>query len=258
MAVHWGGRGPGHMGRGLSTFNPLALFAAGEKGVILLPENSDVSVGSGVGTVTDTSGNSKNATQGTGASKPILRQNATTGALYWEFDGSNDWLQTAAIDLSNTDKVTVFAGARKLSDAAVAVLAEFSADTNANAGSFYFTAPEVTGASGDFRFKSRGSTNPSSVTSGAFLAPVSAVLTGIGDIVGDSAILRLNGSQVSNGTGNQGTGNFGNYPVYIGRRGGLTLPFNGHIYGLIVIGRTCTAAEIAAVEAFFNHRIGAF
>jgi hypothetical protein len=46
----------------------------------------------------------------------------------------------------------------------------------------------------------------------------------------------------------QGTGNYGNYPLYIGRRAGTSLPFNGHLYSLIGIGRLTTDSETLALE----------
>jgi hypothetical protein len=56
--------------------------------------------------------------------------------------------------------------------------------------------------------------------------------------------------------GPAGTGNFGNYPLYIGRRGGTTLPFNGHIYGLIVRGAATTDAKITQTEKWLAKKTG--
>ena len=43
-------------------------------------------------------------------------------------------------------------------------------------------------------------------------------------------------------------GNYGNYPLYVGRRAGYLYPFNGHLYSLIGIGRLTTDSETAALE----------
>ena len=56
--------------------------------------------------------------------------------------------------------------------------------------------------------------------------------------------------------GDQGTGNYGNYPLYIGRRGGAALPFNGHIYGLIGIGKLVSDNEIVNIEKELAKRVG--
>jgi len=51
-------------------------------------------------------------------------------------------------------------------------------------------------------------------------------------------------------TGDQGTGNFGNYALFIGRRNNATLPFNGKDYGLIVVGKAATTTEITDTETW--------
>jgi len=150
----------------------------------------------------------------------------------------------------NTDKVQVFAAVRKNSDAAAGMFVETSATASTNAGTMYITAPELTGATGDFRFKSRGSINTTPVASGTMLAPTTKILTGLGDISGDTMTMRVNGTQVAQSTADQGTGNFLAYPAYIYARGGTTLPFNGYDFGHAVrFGPNLDAATIARVEA---------
>ena len=56
----------------------------------------------------------------------------------------------------------------------------------------------------------------------------------------------------------QGTGNFGNYPLFIGARNNASFRFNGRIYSLAVLGRTATDAELASMEAWVNGKTGAF
>src|SRR5690606_16203719 len=104
------------------------LFANGEQGFAYDPNDLTMmyqnvegtvpvtAVGQPVGLMKDKSGRNNHAYQETSASRPILRQNATTGANYLEFDGTNDSLRTANIDFSGADKVSLFAGVRKLSD----------------------------------------------------------------------------------------------------------------------------------------------
>ena len=79
-----------------------------------------------------------------------------------------------------------------------------------------------------------------------------------GKISTDTALLRANGTQVATSAADQGTGNFANAVVYIGRRGGSSLPFNGVLTFLFAINRLLTASELAAVERFANSRTGAF
>ena len=175
--------------------------------------------------------------------------------VYLAFDGSDDSLYTGGnLDLSGTDKVTVFAGVTKLSDAAVATLAELSASINTNA--FDLQAPSGA-ATPTYRIRSAG-TSLSSVTvnNAAYAAPVTNVITATSNISGDSVILRADGVQVGSSTADQGTGNFDSQPLYVGRRNNASLPFNGREYEMIIVGRTCTATEITRTENFIANAQG--
>jgi hypothetical protein len=150
-----------------------------------------------------------------------------------------------------TDEMSVFAGVRKVSDVATGMVLELSASVGSNAGSFYLTAPENTAPNGNFSFKTRGSVNPAAfAASGTILAPTTQVITGQGDISGDVATIRTNGVLRNTYSADQGTGNFGNYQLFLFRRGGTTLPFSGHYYGSVILGRTATATEIANTEKY--------
>lgn len=175
---------------------------------------------------------------------------------YIQYDGADDGYVSPVIT-PGTDKAQVFAGVRKLSDAATAIVAELSATTDTNNGAFALFAPSAAGAN-KYRYFSKSTGNAfADVTSTAFNAPITNVLTGIGDISGDSAILRVNGAQVAQSTADQGAGNYEAYPIYVGRRGGATLPFNGRDYGLITrFGPNLPAPVIAQVERYLAQRTG--
>jgi len=178
-------------------FTPVTLFAGGEQGVLfdVNPANTGTSVGSPVSALLDRSGKGNTATSSIAGSQPILRQ---SGALhYLEFDGVNDWMQTAAVDLSASDALTVILGLRKQVNTPAGLPMEFSANAFSNGGAFYLAAPEGTGSGSDYRFYARGNAAPAAaVTSGAILAPDTCVLTAIADISANSRILRRNGVQV--------------------------------------------------------------
>ena len=176
---------------------------------------------------------------------------------YLGFDGSDDFLVTPTIT-PGTDKVQVFAGVRKLSDATIGFLAELSSSASAKAGSWAVRAPGSNGVGG-YSFNTRGSAGL--VTPGAlgYNAPITNVLTCIGDIAADTAIIRVNGVQAASDAADQGTGDYLAYPAYIGRRGGTSLPFNGRIYSLICrFGSNLTADQIAQTETWVNARTGAY
>jgi hypothetical protein len=166
-------------------------------------------------------------------------------------------MQTNSINFTATDKMTVWQGVRKLSDAARAILIELSTSYG-NAGTFGFDSPSSTVVN-DYRFVSGGSVAAGGLAQGnGFVPPITNVITGIGNISGDLATLRVNGAQVAQGTGDQGSGNYGNYPTYFYARGGSSLFFGGNDYGSIARGAASTAAQITDGETYINSLTKAF
>jgi hypothetical protein len=184
----------------------------------------------------------------------VYDSDATKFPPYLKFDGVDDWMVTPTIT-PGTDKVQVFAGVRKLSDAATGMVAELSASINTNNGSIYVLAPAS--AAPNFGWASKGTAPIGIASPNTFTAPITNVLTGIGDISGDVAILRINGTQAASSAGDQGTGNYLAYPLYIGRRGGTALPFNGQLYSLITrFGPNLPTATIEAAEKYVAVKTG--
>ena len=170
---------------------------------------------------------------------------------YVQYDGSDDSLSTSAIDFTATDKMSVFAGVRKLSDAFSAVLVEFST-TVTNNGAFHIQAPDSPSL---YLFRTKGTILVGTgTTSAAFNAPISNVLSGLSDISGDLATLRINGAQVAQATFDQGTGNYANASLFIGRRNNATLPFSGRDFGIIIVGKAASAGEITDTETWLAAR----
>ena len=200
-------------------------------------------------------------TLATDAHLPYQRVNTATDydadpakyPAYLRFDGVDDALQTGNIDFTSTDKMTVWAGITKMSDAATSILLESSANTNSNPRSFYITAPELPGTR-DLSFRSLGSlaTNPVKLFGNA--APISRVVAAIGDIGGDIATIRAGGASATSPQ-DQGTGNYGNYPLYIGARAGTSFFFNGRLYSLIVRGAQTPLSQIEATELYIKQKM---
>jgi hypothetical protein len=166
---------------------------------------------------------------------------------YLAFDGTDDSLLTNSVDFTATGKMTVWAGVRKLSDAAQGVVSELSATIASNNGSFLLTAPNS--AAANYNWSSKGTTQVNNTVT-TYTAPITNVVTGIADIAGASNIIRINGVQVGSVATTQGTGNYGNYPLYIGRRNNATLPLNGNIYSLIIRGAQSSDAQISSTESW--------
>ena len=249
-----------------SGFNPLSLFSAGEQGLWYDPSDlstlfQDVAgtipvtaAGQPVGLMRDKSGRGNHATQATATSRPILQ--TANGLWYLAFDGVDDWLQTGNINFTATDKATVFAGLRKLNDATIGMAMELSA-TSANPGAMSLRAPHSAPAT--YGMASSGSVGATvAVSAASYPAPHTAVLTGLGSISEDIVQIRVNAAISATVNTDQGAGNYGNFPLYIGMRGGSALPFNGRLYGLIVRGVKSTDTEITQTEAWLNAKTGAY
>ncbi len=168
------------------------------------------------------------------------------------FDGSDDGMATGSSDFSGGDEIMVTAGVRKNSDASRGMVVELGPDvTNA----FLLAAPNVN-ANTTYTFVSRGSGTQRVANSGTFAAPITNVLTGRGKISAPSSNLRVDGVSQATDTNTQGTGNYANAAVYIGRRGGSSLPFNGHCYGLVVRAGLPDAGQLVAVEQYMAGKTG--
>jgi hypothetical protein len=174
--------------------------------------------------------------------------------IYIKPNGSNQSMQTNSINFTATDKMTVWQGVRKLSNAARGTLTELST-SSANPGSFALEAP--TAALNDYAFISTGSVS-ATVIAAPYIAPTTTVITGVSSISTDVATIRINGAEVATNTANQGTGNYGNYPAYFYSRNGTGRFFNGNDYGSIARGAASTAAQIAAGETYINKLTKAF
>jgi hypothetical protein len=245
-----------------SGFNPLSLFANGEQGAWYDPSDLssmkqlsdgtvDAVVDQPVGYIEDKSGNNSTAIQATSNKRPTLRQ---SGSLYYlEFEGAQGLRTANTIDFSGTDSMSVFAGARKNTDA-TANVAELSNNSGGNEGSFRLSA--IVGD--QWRYASRGdSTGLINTNANNYVAPVTNVLTGLSDISDPFVIIRVDGVQKNSSTTSQGAGNYGNYPLNVGARnngGGFQL--DGHIYSLIIRGASSSADEIASTEAYVAAETG--
>lgn len=246
-----------------------ALFANGEQGSYYNIQDTSTMfqdaagttpavVGQVVGLVQDQSGNGNHATQNTTASKPILRQNAS-GHYYLEFDGFDDFLTTAAtLNLAATDKLTIFAGLRKLSDAAAGFVAGNAVASTGSVGDFSLYSPLL---SDGHAFRIRGSGLNSSASFSNAAAPDTAVLTVDIDMAradGFQGRGRRNQSAFVDGGAGAGNGAFRDATLYVGRRGTGTLPFSGHLYALVIRGATTAVETITAVENEINSYTEAF
>jgi hypothetical protein len=257
-----------------SSFNPLTLFAASEKGGLYDIQDlssmfqdsagtTPAAVDAVVGKVNDKSGNGYHLIQATTSLKPILRQD---GARYYlEFDGVDDSVSAAGFDLSATDKVAVATGVHKASDATTGAVAGLGAGTAV--ATWELRGPASNGAA-SYGFVGRGdnATGTSEYRGLTYTAPVTSVLFCQYDIAGaDRAteiMPRVNaatpGTLQTAGQASLGGGNFSSAALNVGRRNASNTPFNGRIYRLVIVGRTLTSDERNNLESWTNTATGAY
>lgn len=188
--------------------------------------------------------------------------------LYLRFDGVDDWLVTPTVNFTATNKVTAFAGVRKFSDAAAGAIVELSATPTAADFTARFS---VTAAAASLASYGLGMTTNSEASGTyqirtlTYTAPITNVVSALFDssfFSGPNRVIpRVNASAPGSiQVGFEQTGavptKFGSFPIFIGRRGGTTLPFNGRIYGLIVCGAQTDDLHLTNVERYLANKSG--
>ena len=177
----------------------------------------------------------------------------TTGFPYYlKADGAYTSMSTNSINFSATNKMSIMSGVRKLSDAAQGVVSELSATSASNNGSFTLSAPG--GAATNYTWLSKGTT-ADTVTATPYTSPISGVLTGLASISAPSNTIRVNGTATSD-TNTQGTGNYGNYPIYLFARNNSSNFLNGYFYGAIIRGDTTSGTDLTNAESYMNKQSG--
>lgn len=180
---------------------------------------------------------------------------------YLKFDGVDDGMSTAAVNFTATDKMTVWSGIR---DTGVTTTGIAELGVSLPPGGFvvHTNYPSVGSASSGLK--------QSAPSVYGFARPVisnSYVITLKFDYAGVTALdeiaMRSNGVNRGLTTtgvnfGPAGTGNFSNYPLFIGARNNSSLFLNGNIYSLIVRGAASTDAQIASAESYVNGKTGAY
>jgi hypothetical protein len=182
---------------------------------------------------------------------------------YIKPNGSNQFMQTNSINFSATDKMTVWQGVRKLSDASIAMVTELSVNNDSNNGSFAFAAP--VGAN-TYYFALRGTALSCRQPTTPINAPVTSVIAinyKLSETSANETTVRVNANAITLSTasgapGPAGTGNYGNFPAYFYARAGSTFFFNGNDYGSIARGAASTAAQITDGETYINSKTKAY
>lgn len=246
-------------------WTPSILFASGEPGAWYDPSDLSTlfqdsaattpvtSVDQYVGKILDKSGRGNHASQSTSGKRPQLK--LVNGRYCLLFSSTNQfYISTGNFDMSGTDEVFACVGVTKTS--ASSAFSVFEHGDGLNSNRVFGIVGQTSGDS--YRFGSGGSAWATATSGSVFSAPVTKVLSGLGKISTDQCILRSNGSQIVSSSTDQGTGNYGNVPLYIGSRTGSSLFLNGNIYGLIIRGGSIATNAIDLAESWMNRKTGAY
>jgi hypothetical protein len=255
------------------TFNPSSsLFASNEKGAWF--DAGDIStlfqdragtipvtaVGQFVGRWLDKSGNGNHATASADdTTRPKYQIDAEGNPNVTFTKSPATQLISRAIDFTATDKMTACIGIHVTDSSSAGIPLILGSDISSINGSFLIGAPSSTA---DHSLYLRGTTTLQARVDN--IVDGDDIITGLFDISQATKELeiipRLNFVQIT-GSGitwtgtNAGTGNFGNLPLYIGSGTGLTNPFGGKIYQIIVRGALSTTTQVYQIETFTDAKL---
>jgi hypothetical protein len=186
----------------------------------------------------------------------------TSGIFAWGAQLETGSTATAFQNVG-TDKVSVFTGVTKLSDAAYGVIADLSTDPNAINGSFGVGVATLNGDGSRRTWAStvRG-TSQNLGGAAVYASPDTRVMTASFDIAGTTSAtenaMRLNGvaQTLAYSPSDAGISAFGSYVLYVGRRAGTSSPLNGRIFQLIVRGAATDSVTVINAEQYVAQKTG--
>lgn len=210
-----------------------------------------------IGRVNDKSGNGNHATQPTAINRPLYQVDGGYGSA--QFDGINDLLQVAGINLSSTDKVLIGL-AFKPNTTALTVAMEYSTTAVSNTGAFYVSLNE--GGAGLSCFQvNNGGVVDRAVNASAMAAANTTIVEYI-DLTLAAATskitVRINGAAATLNAVHDGAdspGNFGNYDFFMGARSG-GFPSNMNLYRAFIRAGAATAGEQLILENWLRESCG--
>lgn len=153
------------------------------------------------------------------------------------FNGVNSWMSIDGLDLSGSDRLGWALSGRKDSDAARAAFFELT-PVFTNPGSIGFFGPFLPNKDYMAVINDAGTSTTIGPAGPTLAAPHPVVASVQANLAGTASAgrfqLRMNGISYPAATGIAGGGSFANGVLYIGRRAGTALPFNGMIYRLAI------------------------
>lgn len=247
-------------------YNPVTeLFGASEKGFLFdLTAASDdymyedsakttlcTAAADPVGAVADRSGNGTDLLQSVNTN---YRPEVLSGGGFGT-DGVDDYLATAAIDLSGGCNLTIIMAVKYLGSGTGA--ADLINHNLTAAGSFSLRARE---SGGNVRFDAKA--RPAGVgeiapnTAYDFAASSAHLVTLTVNQTSGDVILRVNGVQEASGSDTLTTGTFSNDPVRVGSKTNDSSFANAEFLNFTVVDKCLTGTDLTDAEAYFASQAG--
>ncbi|WP_368566175.1 hypothetical protein [Pseudoxanthomonas sp. UTMC 1351] len=180
---------------GPAGFDPAQLFENGEPGAWYDPSDLSTLFQDAAGTVPVTASGQpvRLMRDKSGHGNDLTLTNAALndagGLRSIVFNGFSASGVSGSIDFTGTNQVTVWAGLRKISDGSAGTVVELSPGP-ANSGIFTLSGPGTANVA-NYAFRSQGTTPRFATTAANFPAVTRNVVTGIGDIAGNSVAIRV-------------------------------------------------------------------
>lgn len=202
----------------------------------------------------DQSGNARDATQTTNALQPLFVESGFNAYPVMRFDGVGTYLVTPVVDFSTTQAVTVCSVLTATSGTGQAIC-ELGPNYNAGTGRWAFFAQ----AANQLTASVKGDVGYSTAAIAALHATTPKSSVGVMDKskgLGQECAVYLNGVEVIAGASDNTNAYNAGDVMYIGMRGGASLPFTGDMSDLYVFSTALSAEDRQAIEADFSLRYG--
>lgn len=207
--------------------------------------------GDAVSSWLDQSSNGRNAGQANGTKQPLYKTGIINGLPVLRFDGSDDFLNVPAIDLTGTSGLTLFVVVANITSGGDRIIFENS--TNINSFTDGFLLYRETGNSIAAALRGSAGGAGSNFVTTASVTSAATVISAVYDkaLATNEVTAWLNGTSAGTRPQNlNNTGTFGNRASFIGMRAGTTLPLAGDIAELILYNRALSATERQQVESY--------
>lgn len=231
----------------------LALFGNNEKGFVYDCSTLTGAIGGEVSLLPDLSGNGNDLAQSIQAKQPKIADFGSKRGL--SFDGIDDVLTRAGVDLSGSNAITLLLGIRYYGDALGVPLEHGFYMAGGGFGAYANNGAQVLGTGLGNSQQVYSFVNLQEATKGQ-PALLSATLKPGATIPQN---LRLNGFDAAEtvvaSKGAPSASAFGNYELRIGSRVGDVYPCKFDLFAVVCVARELTAQEMADAEAWMLERL---